>query len=127
LFCFVFHTWNKKISSSCYWREQRECQQQVEEPVKQKRCVVCCFSFFGLSKSYKIDDAAWIAGFDVKAALQMAVQVLSKSMDSTSLTSEKLEFATVTREKDRVIFTVLSKAEVDKLIASVPTVPNDNE
>lgn len=74
-----------------------------------------------------MDDAAWVAAFDVKAALQMAVQVLSKSMDSTSLTSEKLEFATVTRdEKGRMHFTVLSKTEVDKLIASVPQTPSDD-
>lgn len=89
-------------------------------------CFVFLFSLIFVFR-YKIDDPAWIASFDVKAALEMAVQVLSKSMDSTSLTSEKLEFATVTRdEKGRVVFSVLPKADVDKLIASVPTTPNDD-
>merc|ERR1712159_504229 len=48
-----------------------------------------------LKQLYKYDDAEWVAQFDLKQALEMAVQVLSKSMDSTNLTSEKLEFATV--------------------------------
>jgi 20S proteasome subunit alpha 3 len=74
---------------------------------------------------YKVDDVQWVAGFDLKQALEMAVQVLSKSMDSTSLTSEKLEFATVTRDAQsgKVIFRALSKPEVDRLIASVPIAP----
>ncbi len=74
---------------------------------------------------YKVDDAQWVANFDLKQALEMAVQVLSKSMDSTSLTSEKLEFATVTRDEKsgKVVFRALSKPEVDRLIASVPIAP----
>lgn len=73
-----------------------------------------------LKSLYKVDDEAFVRSFDLKAALEMAVQVLSKSMDSTSLTSDKLEFATVTRENGVVRFNVLSKAQVDALIASVP-------
>ena len=50
----------------------------------------------------------------------MAVQVLSKSMDSTNLTSEKLEFATVTRDdKGKVCFKVLAKEQVDDLMKSI--------
>jgi 20S proteasome alpha/beta subunit len=41
-----------------------------------------------LKQSYKVDDSAWVAQFDLKQALEMAVQVLSKSMDSTSLSAE---------------------------------------
>ncbi len=78
-----------------------------------------------LKTLYKVDDAAWVAAFDLEKALELAVQVLSKSMDSTSLTSEKLEFATVTRDphSGKVIFRALSKPEVDRLIARVPVTP----
>lgn len=41
-----------------------------------------------LKQSYKVDESAWVAQFDLKQALEMAVQVLSKSMDSTSLSAE---------------------------------------
>jgi 20S proteasome subunit alpha 3 len=64
--------------------------------------------------------------FDLKKALEMAVEVLSKSMDSTNLTSEKLEFATVTRDdKGQVQFKVLPKEEVDELIKSVEIVADE--
>ncbi len=74
-----------------------------------------------LKQSYKVDDAAWVAAFDLNKALELAVQVLSKSMDSTNLSAEKLEFATVTRDATTgaVRFHVLSRVEVDALIASV--------
>jgi len=72
-----------------------------------------------LKQSYKVDDKEWLAAFDLKKALELAVQVLSKSMDSTNLSAEKLEFATVTRENGAVKFHVLSQAEVDALIKSV--------
>lgn len=74
-----------------------------------------------LKQSYKVDDPAWVAAFDLNKALELAVQVLSKSMDSTNLSAEKLEFATVTRDATTgaVRFHVLSRAEVDALIASV--------
>ena len=80
-----------------------------------------------LKQLYKYDDAEWVAQFDLKQALEMAVQVLSKSMDSTNLTSEKLEFATVTRDEktQEVNFKVLTKQEVDDLIKSVDIAPAD--
>jgi len=51
----------------------------------------------------------------VKQALLLAVKVLSKTMDSTTLSSEKLEFATLTRE-DKVIFHTLTKVEVETIL-----------
>ena len=60
-----------------------------------------------------------MAAFDLKKALELAVQVLSKSMDSTNLSSEKLEFATVTRnEAGDVVFSVMSRPDIDALIAN---------
>merc|ERR1711964_704439 len=42
--------------------------------------------------------------FDLKEACGMAVKALSKTMDSTTLSSEKIEFATVGRTKDGKIY-----------------------
>lgn len=72
-----------------------------------------------LKQAYKVDDPEWVRAFDLRKALELAVQVLSKSMDSTNLSSEKLEFATVTRDASgQVVFRVLSRADIDALIAS---------
>uniref|UniRef100_A0A1L8DSU3 Proteasome subunit alpha type n=1 Tax=Nyssomyia neivai TaxID=330878 RepID=A0A1L8DSU3_9DIPT len=50
-------------------------------------------------------------------AQDMAVKVLSKSLDMTKLTSEKVEMATLTRENDKTVIKILSNTEVDALIA----------
>eukprot|EP01087_Luapelamoeba_hula_P006819 TRINITY_DN1691_c0_g2_i1.p1 TRINITY_DN1691_c0_g2~~TRINITY_DN1691_c0_g2_i1.p1 ORF type:complete len:248 (-),score=43.94 TRINITY_DN1691_c0_g2_i1:49-792(-) len=54
----------------------------------------------------------------VESALQLAVKILSKTMDSTTLTSEKLEFSTLTLVDGIPVFRVFSGPEVDKLISS---------
>lgn len=80
-----------------------------------------------LKQMYKMDDEEWVKEFDLKKALEMAVQVLSKSMDSTNLTSEKLEFATVTKDdKGNVVFRIMNQKEVDDLIKSVAIESDDN-
>jgi len=56
---------------------------------------------------------------DLQGALKLATKVLSKTMDSTSLDHEKLEYAILTRQKDNIIFKMLSDNEIDTLIASV--------
>jgi len=56
---------------------------------------------------------------DLQGALKLATKVLSKTMDSTSLDHEKLEYAILTRHKDEVVFKMLSDKEIDDLIATV--------
>ncbi|KAI9869624.1 MAG: hypothetical protein M1830_005283, partial [Pleopsidium flavum] len=41
---------------------------------------------------------------DLKEACGLAVKVLSKTMDSTKLSSEKIEFATVGKTKDGKVY-----------------------
>ncbi|XP_059620049.1 proteasome subunit alpha type-4 [Phlebotomus argentipes] len=50
-------------------------------------------------------------------AQDLAVKVLSKSLDMTKLTSEKVEMATLTRENGKTVIKILSNADVDALIA----------
>jgi len=50
-------------------------------------------------------------------ALVLAVKVLSKTMDTTTPTSEKMEFATVTRDAEgKVVYHVFTKAELESLL-----------
>eukprot|EP00743_Colponemidia_sp_Colp-15_P000301 GILK01000351.1.p1 GENE.GILK01000351.1~~GILK01000351.1.p1 ORF type:complete len:264 (-),score=44.82 GILK01000351.1:75-749(-) len=49
-------------------------------------------------------------------ALHLALKVLSKTMDTTTPTAEKLEFATLTRVGDRVVYHVYTDAEVEALL-----------
>lgn len=61
----------------------------------------------------------WTEDMTVSDALKLAVKVMSKTMDSTSLSSEKLEFSTVTRPESlggAVRYHVLSAAQVEKLL-----------
>jgi len=63
-------------------------------------------------------------GFTLKNALTLAVKVLSKTMDSTTLNSEKLEFGVVTRVNNKIVFRILGEKEVDPLIKeTVATLP----
>jgi len=56
----------------------------------------------------------------VKEALALAVKVLSKTMDSTTLTSEKMEFATLTKsDAGEVVFHSLTNSEVDKMLSEI--------
>ncbi|KAG4076384.1 hypothetical protein HA402_005827 [Bradysia odoriphaga] len=54
---------------------------------------------------------------ELAKAQDLAVKVLSKTLDMTKLTSEKVEMATLTRENDKTIIRILSNADVDALIA----------
>ncbi|KAK3098314.1 hypothetical protein FSP39_018318 [Pinctada imbricata] len=49
-------------------------------------------------------------------ALQLAIKVLSKTLDMTKLTPEKVEIATLTREEGKTKMTILQSEEVEKLI-----------
>lgn len=65
-----------------------------------------------LKQEYKDD-------IDTKGGLELAVKVLSKTMDSTSLTHEKLDFSTLTLVNGKPHFHALSEEEVKALLESV--------
>jgi len=52
----------------------------------------------------------------LEKALRLAVKVLSKTMDSTSLTPEKLEIGVLQKIGDEIVFRQLDAAEVDILL-----------
>ncbi|CAL4066523.1 unnamed protein product [Meganyctiphanes norvegica] len=53
---------------------------------------------------------------DVHSALLLALKVMSKTLDMTKLSAEKLEMATLVRKDNKTHLVVLSLAEVEKLI-----------
>jgi len=55
-------------------------------------------------------------GMALDDALKLAVKVLSKSLDVQKITSEKVEFATLTREGDRTVLKVLDNEVVDQML-----------
>eukprot|EP01006_Ploeotia_vitrea_P047932 TRINITY_DN67179_c10_g5_i1.p3 TRINITY_DN67179_c10_g5~~TRINITY_DN67179_c10_g5_i1.p3 ORF type:complete len:255 (+),score=142.00 TRINITY_DN67179_c10_g5_i1:51-815(+) len=64
-----------------------------------------------LKQEYKIDDT------DLDAALQLAVKVLSKTMDTTSPSPDKMEISTVTTDDDgNVVYHVYTKAELEEVL-----------
>lgn len=64
-----------------------------------------------LKTDYKIGETS------LDEALILAVKVLSKTMDTTSPTPDKLEFATVTKDKDgKVLYHVFTKEELEALL-----------
>jgi 20S proteasome subunit alpha 3 len=64
-----------------------------------------------LKQEYKEEE------IDVPGALQLAVNVLAKSMDSTSLSSERLDLSTLSLDDDgNVVFRQLQVTEVDDLV-----------
>jgi len=62
-----------------------------------------------LKQDYKDD-------LNLKEAAGLAVKVLSKTMDSTTLTSEKLEFATIKLVNGKVVYHLYKPAEIDALL-----------
>ncbi|ORY70704.1 proteasome subunit alpha type-4 [Neocallimastix californiae] len=61
-----------------------------------------------LKQEYKED-------MTLKEAKSLAVKVLSKTMDSTTLGGEKLEFATLTKKGDQIKLNTYSSKEIDAL------------
>ncbi|KNC87000.1 hypothetical protein SARC_00893 [Sphaeroforma arctica JP610] len=51
-------------------------------------------------------------------ALMLAVKVLTKTMDSTTLSSEKLEFATLSRRNGKTVFEHVSAKRTDELLTA---------
>ncbi|KAL0486750.1 proteasome subunit alpha [Acrasis kona] len=58
----------------------------------------------------------WRDDLTIQEASLLAIKVMSKTMDSTSLSPEKLEFAVIKKEGDQVIYTVLDEKDVEKLL-----------
>ncbi|XP_075215932.1 proteasome alpha3 subunit [Lycorma delicatula] len=54
----------------------------------------------------------------LKDAEALAIKVLSKTLDMTKLTSEKVELATLTRENNKTVTRILPAKEVEALIAA---------
>eukprot|EP00007_Cunea_sp_BSH-02190019_P002955 CAMPEP_0174231726 /NCGR_PEP_ID=MMETSP0417-20130205/2190_1 /TAXON_ID=242541 /ORGANISM="Mayorella sp, Strain BSH-02190019" /LENGTH=225 /DNA_ID=CAMNT_0015309661 /DNA_START=125 /DNA_END=802 /DNA_ORIENTATION=- len=73
-----------------------------------------------LKQEYKTD-------LTTEEAAKLAVKVLSKTLDSTTLSSEKLEFSTMTLVDGKPTMKVLTSAEVDALIGSVDVGPADDD
>jgi len=63
-----------------------------------------------LKQEYKDDDE-----MNLNGALKLAVKVLSKSLDTTKLTAERVEMATLSRRDGKTAITILSNAAVTKL------------
>jgi len=73
-----------------------------------------------LKSEYKEDPS-------LEGALALAVKVLNKTMDSTAVTSEKIDFATLKKnEKDELIFHVFTAKEVDALLLKYKVVVTDD-
>jgi len=66
---------------------------------------------------------------DLEGALQLATKILSKTMDSTALNHEKLEYATLTRNAttQQVEFRMLSDKEIDDLVGRTDLESDKNE
>ncbi len=54
---------------------------------------------------------------DLNGALALAIRVMSKTMDATKLSPDKLELATLTRRDGKTVIKVLPLPEVQALIA----------
>lgn len=64
----------------------------------------------------------------VAECLQFAVKILAKTIDSSALNHERLEFATLTKKADgRLSWHMLTPKEIDDLIKATPLEPKEDE
>lgn len=63
-----------------------------------------------LKQDYKIGETK------LSEALALAIKIMSKTLDTTKLTAEKVEIATLTREHDKTKIRILSEKEITALI-----------
>jgi len=63
-----------------------------------------------LKQDYKIGETK------LADALQLAIKIMSKTLDTNKLTSEKIELSTLTRENGKTKIRILSDKEVSELI-----------
>eukprot|EP00761_Pharyngomonas_kirbyi_P010886 gb/GECH01010909.1/.p1 GENE.gb/GECH01010909.1/~~gb/GECH01010909.1/.p1 ORF type:complete len:250 (+),score=64.47 gb/GECH01010909.1/:1-750(+) len=69
----------------------------------------------------------WNEEMDVKGALELAAKVMSKTMDTSMLSSEKVEFAKISRENGKVVYHVLTEEEVGKVLKDADVVSPQTE
>jgi 20S proteasome subunit alpha 3 len=60
-------------------------------------------------------------------AEDLAIKVLSKTLDMTKLTSEKIEMSTLSRADNETKIKILSNTEVDKLIGKYEKIQAEEE
>jgi len=58
----------------------------------------------------------WKEDFTMEDSLKLAIKIMSKTMDSTTLTSEKLEFGTLELVDGKVVFKQYNTKELDSLL-----------
>jgi len=63
-----------------------------------------------LKQEYKVGE------IKLTEALKLAVKILSKTLDTTKLTHEKIEIATLTRDNGKTVIRILGEKEVKELI-----------
>jgi len=67
-------------------------------------------------------------GMTLDEALEMGLKIMAKSMDSTSLTSDKVEIATLTRDEGgRVVFRIFDEHEIKPWLDKVNAEKKDDE
>jgi len=60
-------------------------------------------------------------------ALLLAVKVLSKTMDTTTVSPDRLEFATLSRKGDKTVFKILDAAQVSSVLAKSELIRKSEE
>ncbi|KAJ1930176.1 Proteasome subunit alpha type-3 [Tieghemiomyces parasiticus] len=66
-------------------------------------------------------------GMTLKEAFALVMKALGKVMEATSLTSEKLEFATLTLDGDRVVHHMYTPKEIDALLKEHEVNPTNED
>lgn len=69
----------------------------------------------------------WSEDIDIKGALNLAAKVMSKTMDTTMLSNEKVELATITRENGKVVYHVLDESEVGDVLKDAEVLSSRTE
>ncbi|KAJ6246548.1 proteasome subunit alpha type-4 [Anaeramoeba flamelloides] len=73
-------------------------------------------SEFKINKEQTGDNLEGTKELNLKEATKLVVKVLAKTMDSTSLNSEKLEFSFVKKVDGKIVTEILSPKKVDELL-----------
>ncbi|XP_033250279.1 proteasome subunit alpha type-4-like, partial [Drosophila miranda] len=76
----------------------------------------CIGNNFGAAISMLKQELADKPSIKLEEAKDLAVKVLSMTLDTTKLTPEKVEMATLQRVKNTTVYSVLDKPDVEKLI-----------
>ncbi|XP_073813501.1 proteasome alpha3 subunit [Musca autumnalis] len=76
----------------------------------------CIGNNFGAAISQLKQELSENEKITLEQAKDLAVKVLSKTLDTTKLTSEKIEMATLQRVNDKTEIKILTKPDVEKLI-----------